>query len=263
METLEHEPALPLPPPQVVSDLAFGDLGAALAAGWRDFLAMPQYGMAFGGVYVLAGLLIGWVTVTGGNLTWLIPAIAGFPLVAPFIAVGLYEASRRRAAGEVLSARAVFGALKGHGDDQILSMGVIVFVAFSFWMIVAHAIFAIFMAESGMSAGAGGDTFAAFLTPAGLAMLAVGSAVGGIMAFAFYAMTVISLPMLVERKVDFLTAIITSLKVVRSNFVIMLAWAAIIAVLLFAAMLPAFMGLMVALPVLGHATWHLYVRAVD
>ena len=99
MDTLEQDPALqaPLPTPQVVSDLAFGDLGKALAAGWRDFLAMPQYGMAFGGVYVLAGLLIGWVTVSGGELTWLIPAIAGFPLVAPFIAVGLYEASRRRA----------------------------------------------------------------------------------------------------------------------------------------------------------------------
>lgn len=264
MDTLEQDPALqaPLPTPQVVSDLAFGDLGKALAAGWRDFLAMPQYGMAFGGVYVLAGLLIGWVTVTGGNLTWLIPAIAGFPLVAPFIAVGLYEASRRRAAGEVLSARAVFGALKGHGDDQILSMGVIVFVAFSFWMIVAHAIFAIFMAESGLGAS-GGDALAPFLTPAGLGMLAVGSAVGAVMAFAFYAMTVISLPMLVDRKVDFLTAIIASFKVVRRNFVVMLAWAAIIAALLFVAMLPAFIGLMVALPVLGHATWHLYARAVD
>ncbi len=153
----------------------------------------------------------------------------------------------------------MLGALKGHGDDQILSMGVIVFVAFSFWMIVAHAIFAIFMAESGM----GGDKLDAFLTPAGLAMLAVGSAVGAGMAFAFYAMTVISLPLLVERKVDFLTAIITSLKTVRRNFTVMLGWAAIIAALLFLAMLPGFLGLIVALPVLGHATWHLYVRVVD
>jgi uncharacterized membrane protein len=82
------------------------------------------------------------------------------------------------------------------------------------------------------------------------------------MAFAFYAMTVISLPMLVDRKVDFLTAIITSLKVVRGNFAVMLGWAAVIAGVLFAAMLPGFLGLMVALPVLGHATWHLYERAV-
>jgi len=258
MEVLEHDPATPLPPPQVAGDLAFGDLAKALGAGWRDFAAMPQYGMFFGGFYVLAGLLIGWAAITGGEPTWLIPAMAGFPLVAPFVAVGLYEASRRRERGEPLSWRAVLGALKGHDDDQILSMGVIVFVAFSFWMIVAHAIFAVFMAESGM----GGDSIAALLTPAGLMMLAVGSAVGAVMAFAFYAMTVISLPMLVERKVDFLTAIIASFKTVRSNFAVMLGWAAIIAVLLFAAMLPGFVGLMVALPVLGHATWHLYRRAV-
>jgi uncharacterized membrane protein len=258
MEVLEQDPAIPLPPPQVAADLAFGDLGRALAAGWRDFLGLAQFGMFFGGFYVLAGLLMGWAAINGGEPTWLIPAMAGFPLVAPFVAVGLYEASRRREAGLALSWRAVLGALKGHDDDQILSMGVIVFVAFSFWMIVAHAIFAVFMAESGM----GGESIAALLTPAGLMMLAVGSAVGAVMAFAFYAMTVISLPMLVERKVDFLTAIITSFKVVRTNFAVMLGWAAIIAMLLFVAMLPAFLGLIVALPVLGHATWHLYRRAV-
>jgi uncharacterized membrane protein len=257
-------PPAPAPPPRVAEDLAFADLGAALAAGWRDFLAMPQFGLFFGGFYVVAGLGFGWFAFRGGELGWLIPAIAGFPLIAPFVAVGLYEASRRRAEGAVPPWRAVLGALKGHGDDQILSMGVIVFVAFSFWMIVAHAIFAVFMAESGVAAGGGGgETLAAFLTPAGLAMLAVGSAVGGIMAFAFYAMTVISLPLLVDRRHDFLTAIIVSLKAVRRNPAVMLGWAAIIAALLFAAMLPAFLGLLVALPVLGHATWHLYARAVD
>ncbi|MEE4316188.1 DUF2189 domain-containing protein [Erythrobacter dokdonensis] len=258
MNAIEQDPALPLPPPQVAEDLVLGDLGRALAAGWRDFLAMPQFGIFFGGFYVLAGLAMGGAAIAGGEPTWLIPAMAGFPLVAPFVAVGLYEASRRREAGEAPSWRAVLGALKGHGDDQILSMGVIVFVAFSFWMIVAHAIFAVFMAESGM----GGESVAALLTPAGLTMLAVGSAVGAVMAFAFYAMTVISLPMLVERKVDFLTAIIASFKVVRTNLFVMLAWAAIIAAVLFAAMIPAFLGLMVALPVLGHATWHLYRGAI-
>ncbi len=261
MESRETGLAVPLPPPapEVADDLAWRDLAAALGAGWRDFLAMPRFGLFFGGVYVLGGLAIGWATLAGGNLTWLIPAIAGFPLVAPFIAVGLYEASRRRAAGEALTWRAVLGALKGHGDDQILSMGVIVFVAFSFWMIVAHAIFAVFMAESGM----GRDPLAALTTPPGLAMLAVGSAVGGVMAFAFYAMTVVSLPLLVARKVDFLTAIIASLAVVRRNGPVMLGWAAVIAGVLFLAMLPAFLGLVVALPVLGHATWHLYTRAVN
>jgi uncharacterized membrane protein len=251
-------PVPPVPPARVARDLALSDLARVLGAGWRDFIAMPRFGLFFGGVYVLTGLAIGWVALRGGELAWLIPAIAGFPLVAPFVAVGLYEASRRREAAEALTWRGVLGALKGHGDDQILSMGVIVFVAFSFWMIVAHAIFAIFMAESGV----GGESLDALLTPAGLAMLAVGSIVGGIMALAFYAMTVISLPMLVDRKVDFLTAIIASFKVMRGNLFVMLAWAAVIAGLLFVAMIPAFLGLLVVLPVLGHATWHLYRRAV-
>jgi uncharacterized membrane protein len=261
MDISKQRVALPPPPPtpKVADDLAWSDLTAALAAGWRDFLAMPRFGLFFGGVYVLAGIAIGWATLAGGNFTWLIPAIAGFPLIAPFVAVGLYEASRRRAAGEALTWRAVLGALKGHGDDQILSMGVIVFVAFSFWMIVAHAIFAVFVGESGM----GRDPLGALLTPEGLAMLAVGSAVGGAMALAFYAMTVISLPLLVDRKHDFLTAIIASLAAVRRNPAVMLGWAVLIAVVLFVAMLPGFFGLMVALPVLGHATWHLYVRVVQ
>lgn len=261
MDNLEQSEGAQTPAsaPQVADDLAWSDLIAALASGWRDFCAMPRFGLFFGGVFVLAGLGIGWASTAGGNPNWLIPAIAGFPLVAPFVAVGLYEASRRRAAGDALTWRAVLGALKGHDDDQILSMGVIVFVAFSFWMIVAHAIFAVFMAESGMS----GESLDALLTPPGLAMLSVGSAVGALMAFAFYAMTVMSLPLLVDRKIDFLTAIIASFAAVRRNFAVMLGWAAIIAVLLFAAMLPAFLGLVVALPVLGHATWHLYTRAVD
>ncbi|MEM7700938.1 MAG: DUF2189 domain-containing protein [Pseudomonadota bacterium] len=258
MESTTQNNAAPVP--EIAQDLALADLFAALKAGWTDFVAMPQFGLFFGGVYVAVGLLVGYFSFIGEELTWLIPATAGFPLIAPFVAVGLYEASRRREEGEPLSWRGIIGALKGHGDDQILSMGVIVFVAFGFWMIVAHAIFAIFMAESGVSAHGGWDIVEALMTPSGLAMLAVGSAIGAPMAYAFYAMTVISLPMLVERKVDFLTAIISSLKTLKHNAFVMFAWAAIIAAVLFVAMLPAFLGLFIALPVLGHATWHLYRR---
>jgi uncharacterized membrane protein len=153
---------------------------------------------------------------------------------------------------------AVLGALRGRGDEQIISMGVIVFVAFGFWLMVAHGIFAIFLAESGI----GTESLALFSTGAGVAMLVVGSAVGAVMALAFYAITVISLPMLVDREVDFLTAIITSLATFRSNKAVMLVWAVIIAALLFVALLPLFLGLLIVLPVLAHATWHLYRRAV-
>lgn len=242
----------------VAEDLTTTDLLDALRAGWRDFAAYPLFGLFFGLIYVVAGLLIWTVLFRGGQVAWLVPAAAGFPLLAPFVAVGLYEVSRRHETGAPIRWGAVLGALRGRGDEQILSMGVIVFVAFGFWLMIAHGIFAVFMAESGI----GMESLALFASPAGIAMLFVGSGVGALMALAFYAITVISLPMLVDREVDFLTAIITSLAAIRANPATMLSWAVIIAVLLFIAMAPMFLGLVVALPVLAHATWHLYRRAV-
>lgn len=248
----------PVAPATVANNLELADLRAALASGWRDFIAQPAFGLFFAGIYVAAGLFVCYALFTWGEAAWLIPAAAGFPLIAPFVAVGLYEVSRRREAELPMSWSAVLGALRGRGDEQILSMGVIVFVAFGFWLMVAHGIFAIFLAESGI----GSESLELFQTQAGMMMLVVGSAVGALMALAFYSITVISLPMLVDREVDFLTAIIMSLATVRSNTFVMLAWAAWIAVALFVAMIPLFLGLLVALPVLGHATWHLYRRAV-
>ena len=247
----------PIAPVRVARNLRFSDLVAALKAGFADFIACPQCGLFFASIYVGAGLFLAVALFQWGEPLWLIPAFAGFPLVAPFTAVGLYEVSRRREAGEPVKWGAVLGAIKGKGDEQLIMMGGIVFVAFSFWMIIAHGIFAIFMAESGV-----GESLEAFTTPAGMAMLAVGTLVGAILALAFYAVTVMSLPMLVDREVDFLTAIITSLAAFRSNRPMLIVWAAIIAIALMAAMVPAFLGLLVLLPVFGHATWHLYRRTV-
>ncbi|MFB0612411.1 DUF2189 domain-containing protein [Aurantiacibacter poecillastricola] len=244
--------------PKVAGDLSVADLRNALLAGWRDFLAAPVYGLFFGAIYALAGALAAYAMIVRGELVWLIPLTAGFPLIAPFAAVGLYEVSRRRERGMPLGWRGVLGALRGRGDEQFLLMGGFVFVAFSFWVIIAHVIFSIFMTQSGV----GREPLAALLTPEGLTMLAVGTAFGAGLAWAFYCVTVMSLPMLLDRDVDFITAIIASVKAVQQNPVIMLAWASLVAVTLFAAMLPIFLGLLVALPVLGHATWHLYRRTV-
>lgn len=249
----------PISPVNVAADLTMADLRRALAAGWRDFLAHPLYGLFFGAIYVAGGLALTWALTSKGASGLLFTAAAGFPLVAPFTAVGLYEVSRRREAGLPLSWGGVLGALRGRGDDQLLMMGGFIFVGFTFWMILAHGIFAIFMATSGV----GSESLEVFKTTAGLAMLVVGSAVGAVIAYVFYAVTVISLPMLVDRDVDFLTAIIKSLRTVQANGAVMLAWAAFIAMALFAAMIPAFAGLLVMLPVLGHATWHLYRRVVS
>lgn len=247
-----------LPPIPTASDLTFGDVGRALAAGWRDFLAQPLFGLFFASFYVLGGLALGWMLMERGESGWLVVAASGFPLLAPFTAVGLYEVSRRRELGEPMSWRAVLGALRGRGDDQLLMIGGFVFVGFTFWMILAHGIFAIFMSDSGV----GSNSLGLLASPIGLAMLAVGSVVGAVMAFLFYAITVISLPLLLEHDRDFVTAIFASIRTVQRNFAVMLGWAVIVALGLFAAMLPAFLGLLVVLPVLAHATWHLYRRVV-
>ena len=244
--------------PSVAADLSFHDLRAALSAGWADFRAYPAFGAFFALIFVISGLGLAFALIERGEIFWLIPAAAGFPLLAPFTAVGLYEVSRRHETGLTISWRHVLGALKGRGDEQILSMGLLLFVAFGFWIIIAHTVFSIFVVE----AGAGSESLAFLLTQTGLVMLAVGSVIGAIIALVFYIATVISLPMLVDRKVSFVAAIITSIRAFRANTLVLLCWAMFIAVMLFVAMAPLFLGLIVILPVLGHATWHLYRRAV-
>ncbi|MFN7399900.1 MAG: DUF2189 domain-containing protein [Sandaracinobacter sp.] len=246
-----------LAPVTVAANLQLADLGAALSAGWQDFRSMPAYGIFFAAVYVAASLALAFAVFELGQPQWLAVAVAGFPLLGPFTAVGLYEASRRREAGLPVSWGAVLGAVRSRGDDQILMIGFILFLGFGLWLFIAHGISAIFLSNV-----IGPTTLALFRQGAGLAMLIFGSAVGALFALAFFSLTVISLPLLVDRKVDFITAIIVSLGTVRSNTAVMLAWAVIVAVLLFLAMLPLFLGLFLVLPVLGHATWHLYRRAV-
>lgn len=242
----------------IAADLTPRDLRHSLALGWRDFRAYPFFGMFFGAVYVAGGLLLLAGLSARGVGGWMITAAAGFPLLAPFAAVGLYEVSRRHEAALPIGWGKVLGALRGHGDEQLLLFGGVIFVAFSFWVIIAHGVFAIFGVESLVTQG----PLAFVQSAAGLAMLVFGGIVGAVMALAFFAITVVSLPMLVDHEVDFLTAIITSLRAVQANRCVLLLWAVVIAATLVAAMLPFFLGLLVVLPVLGHATWHLYRRIV-
>lgn len=245
--------------PVTVSDsLGQADLRAALAAGWADFRAMPAYGLFFALFYVLGGIALYYGMFARGQNVWFVAVATGFPLFAPFAAVGIYEVSRRREAGLAAGWASVLGALRGRDNGQLSLMAATVVVIFGFWMILAHGVFAIFFAQASF----GVNRIEMLLSWQGIAMLGVGSIVGALIAFALYAISVISLPMLLDRDVDFVTAMITSVEVVRRNTRVMLLWAVLIAVIVFIAMLPAFLGLLVALPVLGHATWHLYRRAV-
>ncbi len=256
MDTIEKAPAERL---EVAEDLTAADLKAALAAGWADFIACPQYGLVIAGVYVVAGIAITYALVTFGQVIWLVPAIACFPLIAPFTAVGIYEVSRRRETGQPIAWRDVLGALRGRGDDQIMGLGVIIFVIVAFWVMLAHGIFYIFLAQSGLTT----ESLAMFETLSGWMMLLVGGAVGGAIALFTYCLTVMSLPTLIHRDVDLITAMIASWKTVSRNFPVMLGWAVLIALALFLASLPAFLGLLLVLPLLGHASWHLYRRAIS
>ena len=245
-------------PPVVANDLAFTDLSAALAAGWHDFITCPIVGLALAAIYVAGGWLLYFAFYRMGQVAWLVPAAGGFPIIAPLVAVGLYEASRTREAGGRPGWGTVAAGVRGRGDDQVLMLAGFLFVGVTFWIIIAHGIFAIFLSESGI----GTESLALFATPAGIAMLAVGGAAGALLAFLFYAVTVVSLPLLIDREVDFLTAMMVSMAAVRNNFAVMLGWGMIIAVGLGLAMLPLFLGLFVVLPVLGHATWHIYRRVI-
>lgn len=245
-------------PVSIAGDLTENDLRAALRAGWSDFRANPGFGLFFAAFYVAGGMFLFFGLFMRGEAAWFIPIAAGFPLFAPFAAVGLYEVSRRREAGEKMETGAILGALRGRGDEQLLVMGVVVLLVFGFWIILARGIFAIFMAQSGI----GGGTLSMLATGPGITMLLMGSIVGAVVALALFAITVVSLPMLMDRDVDFMTAIIASIETVRLNPQVMLKWAAVIAAGLFLAMIPLFVGLFIALPVLGHATWHIYRRAV-
>jgi uncharacterized membrane protein len=257
---MDHQVAGARPMPEIL-ELDFSDLRAALSAGWQDFRAAPLYGLFFAGVYVLGGWLILWASTTEGQLWWTIVAGAGFPILGPFIACGFYDVSRRREAGETLSWPGVLGAIFRQKDRQIPTMAAIIVVFFLFWNFLAHMIFALFLGNATLTNIT--TSLEVFRTPEGLMMLAMGTAVGAVFAGVLFALTVVSLPLLMHRDIDFISAMIASWSLVAANPVVMLVWAGLIAAGLFAGMATGFLGLFAVLPLFGHATWHLYRRALE
>ncbi len=252
------EPEAAVPGVRILSP---DDLRSVLVAGMRDFARAPAFGLFFAAVYVLCGWIIAYALMSTGNFWWILPAAAGFPILGPFIACGLYEVSRRREVGEPLIWSEVLGVIRRQKDRQIPSMAAVVVIFFLFWNIVSHMVFALFMGTQPMVNIS--NSFEIFMTANGLTLLAVEILVGAVFVSVLFSLTVVSLPLLLDREVDFVTAMLTSTDVVRANPVLMLSWGITIGGALFFAMLPAFLGLLVVLPVLGHASWHLYRRALD
>lgn len=248
-------PASPLPE---IRDVALADLRAALLEGWGDFRRAPRFGLFFSAVYVLGGFLMIWLGA--GHVAWVLATSLGFPLLAPFAAAGLYEVSRRMEQGEPLTWEGVLGVVWRERTRQLPWAGAIIVIYFLFYTFLAHMLFAMFMGLAPLTNVS--TSWEAFLTPAGLTMIAVQLGVGGLLAFLLYALTVVSLPLLLDREVDFVSAMILSFNTVARNPVVLGAWALLIAVATLAALVPWFLGLVVVLPVFGHATWHLYRRAL-
>ncbi len=245
----------------VVRAATFDDIRIALAQGWRDFLAAPAYGLFFGGVYAFGGLLIVSTVALFGMAYLAYPLAAGFVLIGPFIAAGLYEVSRRLERGEALDWRGVIGVVFAQGGREFAWMAFVSIFAFIVWMYQVRLLLALFLGFQSF-ASLGAFMNVVFTTGDGLAFLAVGHIVGAVMASLVFSLTVISFPLLLDREVDFITAMIVSVQSVVKSPVVMLTWAFAIVVMVAIASAPFFLGLVVALPVLGHATWRLYRRIV-
>ena len=248
-------------PTPIVRKISFADLRFSFAQGVRDFLKAPVFGLVIAGLFSLGGIIV-YLQLTVWDSNWLIlPFVVGFPLLGPFVVVGLYEVSHQLEEGNVPSWQNVLGRIFVQRKRQIPSIAFIVTFFFGVWFYLAHLVFALFFGLSAMTNIS--SSYDVLWSQQGFMMLAVGSVVGGILAFVLYSISVVSFPLLVDREIDFVTAMITSFSAVLQNFWVMIIWAGVVGVLTVIAMAPMFLGLLFVLPVLGHATWHLYRRVLE
>ncbi|MBC6437332.1 MAG: DUF2189 domain-containing protein [Rhodobacteraceae bacterium] len=244
----------------LVNQMLLSDIGYALRMGLRDYLRAPFMGLFFAHVYVVGGWLMYLFLIVNEHVWYAIPITVGFPLVGPFLAVGLYEVSRRLEMGKGWTRSDIFGVIWRQKDRQLPSMSWVIIVYFLFWSFFAHMLFALFLGPTAFTNVS--SSYAYLLEPEGVVMLLVGTAFGAIFALVLFSLTVVSLPLLLDKNLDFVTAMLTSIAVVRKNPRVMLTWGLTIAGLTFAGMVPLLSGLFLVLPVLGHATWHIYRRAL-
>lgn len=255
----EHFSAQPIK--LTVTTATFEDVKLALRAGARDFLARPGLSLFFGLFYALLGavLLSGFLVF---QQIWFVVLISvGFPLVAPFLAAGLYEISRRLGRSEPFTASDIFLVIFKQQRREFGWMAFVVLFVFWIWAYQVRLLFAIFLQWRSVSSM--NDLVSVVLTTSeGAGFLIVGTLVGAFLATVLYSITVIGMPLLLDKDVDFVTAMITSLKTVHKSPVVMLGWGAIIGALTLLAVAPLLLGVIFIFPILGHATWHLYERLV-
>ncbi|MEM7076783.1 MAG: DUF2189 domain-containing protein [Pseudomonadota bacterium] len=244
-----------------VNTVTAADIIVSLKAGVSDFLARPVMSGFFGLIYAVFGLGFVWILVWLGKIWMIVPAAVGFPLVAPFAAAGLYEMSRRLQRNERFGWSDILGVMADQRNREMGWMAFVTLFIFWVWIYQIRLWLAIILQDAAFS-DFEGFLHVVFFTPEGWSFLAVGVCVGACLAAVLFSVTVIAMPMLLDRETNFVSAMITSVRVVTENPVVMLSWGAMISVILLVSLLPAFLGLIFTLPILGHTTWHLYQRAV-
>lgn len=247
--------------PPVVRKVRFGDLKTALAEGARDFEACRTDVIFLCLIYPIAGLIIAHVAFNYGLLPLIFPLIAGFALIAPLFGVGLYEMSRRREQGADIGWADAFAVLRSPAIGSILVLGLVLLALFALWLFAASFIYTVTLGPDLPNSAV---TFArdVLTTPEGWTMMGVGMGVGFLFALAVLIISVVSFPLLLDRNVGVYVAIATSFRAVRQNPGPMAAWGLIIAAGLVIGAIPLLVGLAIVLPILGHATWHLYRKVV-
>lgn len=249
------------PAQPVVRRIGIADLTDALRLGWDDFKAIPSHAVFLCLIYPLVGFFIGGLMLGYNLLPLLFPVSAGFALLGPFAALGIYELSRRREAGMDVRWKHVFDIRHSPSFGAIAAIGCLLMMLFLTWLAVAQWIY---QSLFGVLPPASVPQFLSdvLTTSQGWQLILYGNAAGLVFAIVALAVSVVSFPLLLDRDVGAAVAITTSIRAITVNPVPMAAWGLIVAVLLFIGSVPFFAGLAVVMPILGHATWHLYRKVI-
>ncbi|WP_404385765.1 DUF2189 domain-containing protein [Caenispirillum salinarum] len=226
-----------------------------LAAGWRDFRANPLVSLFYGLLFTVGGYALVLGLEQMGMQSLILPLVGGFMLIAPVLAVGIYEASRRREANETVRAGVCISAFR-RNPIQLASYGLVLLILYLTWLMLALLIFAVFYNERPPAL----DSFLieVLLAPQAPLFLIVGTAVGGALAWLAFSISVVALPMMLDRDVSAIYAMAASVEATRKNTKVMIGWAAMIALITIVGMATFFIGLAIAVPLVGHASWHAY-----
>jgi len=239
-----------------IRHVAFDAPWAWLAAGWRDLWSAPVISLTYGAAFAAAAYLFAFQLSRTDVLPLMLPLAGGFLLVGPLAAVGLYEISRKREQSKQASFKDILSGVRESGS-QLAYFGVLLLLLYFFWMQIASLTFMLFFGNADIPPI---ENFVPTLlfTPHGLGLLIFGTAAGAVLAFVAFGVSAIAVPMLLDQKVDVITAVSASLEAVNRNRPAMILWAVLIVGLMAMGFAALFVGLAIAFPLIGHATWHAY-----